>query len=38
MNSNDKQLTESYIFKFGSPENGILVNISNNKNYILFNI
>ena len=38
MNSNDKQLTESHIFKFGSPENGILVNISNNKNYILFNI
>lgn len=38
MNSNDKQLTESHIFKFGSPENGILVNISNNKNYILFNV
>ena len=38
MNSNDKQLTESHIFKFGSQENEILINISNNKNYILFNV
>ncbi len=38
MNSTDKQLTESHIFKFGSQENEILINISNNKNYILFNV
>ena len=38
MNSTNKQLTESHIFKFSSKENEILVNISNNKNYILFNV
>ena len=32
------QISESHIFKFGSEDNEILLNISNNKNYILINI
>ena len=32
------QISESHIFKFGSEDNEILLNISNNKNYLLINI
>ena len=34
----DKNFTESRIFKFGSDDKEIILNLSNNKTYLLFNI